>query len=460
MKKFFIASKEFKQTLYIALILAFSLSSLSYKQIDSIKSSVKMNNKVDQVKVTNILKESKGKRILIFAPHPDDEIIAVGGLISEAIKSGFTVKVVFITNGDGFGNLMIAEHSRKIKIKSVNEAIALGYERQIEAIQAAKVLGLTSKNMIFLGYPDRGISHLWFSNWSKAYTSVHTFKSYSPYNNSYTQKVPYKGESLSKDIRSIIDSFKPDLVFTPSYFDMHSDHWGTSCFVISELATLEEMNKNWVKDIKIYFYLVHYGKINWPKERGYKPSRKILPPSELQRTTIKWLSYPLSKDAVQIKLAAISEYKSQVVLIGGFLKAFVRTNELFEELSSLDTAFIIDPETHLVREEFIKIGGIKPLEINFANKGLELPKLFRFLLIGYEANLVLFIKDKNEIVEKRTKLYLNRLNSQINKDKIVINFTDKNYKNLYAVYLNMESYFILPLFPLQRSNWVFVGTNL
>lgn len=143
------------------------------------------------------------------------------------------------------------------KIENLNEALTLGYERQIEAIEAAKVLGLNGENLIFLGYPDGGISHLWFSNWSKAYTSIHTFKSYSSYNNSYTQKVSYKGDNLSKDVRSILDSFKPNLIFTPSNLDMHPDHWGTACFVISELANLKEMNRNWVREVKIYFYLVH-----------------------------------------------------------------------------------------------------------------------------------------------------------------------------------------------------------
>ncbi len=450
MRKFSITGK-IGQALCIILILIISLSFLNFGQI----SPVKGNAKIDyHIEVSDILKKSNGKRILIFAPHPDDEVVATGGLISEAVKEGFTVKVVFITNGDGFGNLV--KTGPLIKINNANEAITLGYEREIEAIQAAKVLGLKSENLIFLGYPDRGISHLWFSNWSKAYTSIYTFKSYSPYNNSYTQKVSYKGENLSKDIRSILDSFKPDLVFTPSYFDMHPDHWGTSCFVISELATLEEMGRCWVREIKIYFYLVHYGKISWPREWGYKPLKKILPPLELQRARIKWLSYPLSETAVQIKLAAISKYKSQVVLIGNFLKAFVRTNELFEELSSLDTAFIIDPETHLIKEEFIKIRGIKPLEINFVNKGLEFPRLYRFLIIGYKANIVLFIKNGNNVSQKRTKLYLNNLNSQINKDKILIDFaTEGEYKNLYAAYLNIESYFLLPLFPIYRSNWIF-----
>jgi LmbE family N-acetylglucosaminyl deacetylase len=457
MKNFFSANRQFKQILCTMLILLFLPLNINGKQINLAKTNKVTKENVLQIKEVNILNESKGRRILIFAPHPDDEIVATGGLIYEALKRGFEIKIVFITNGDGFGDLITAQgHSRKTKIKSTNEAITLGYERQIEAIQAAKVLGLTNDNLIFLGYPDRGVSYLWFSHWSKLYTSVFTLKSYSPYNNSYTQKTAYKGENLSKDIRTIINSFKPDLIFTPLFFDMHPDHLGTSCFVISELANLEETNNGWVKNIKVYSYLVHYGKVSWPQEWGYRPSKKIIPPLELQRASIKWISFPLSEETVQIKLKAISEYKSQIVLIGGFLKAFVRTNELFQELTSLDTAFIIDPNTHLVKEEYIKVGRIKPLEINVFNKSSDSHKSIRFIFIGYKANLVLFKKENNRILEERKKVYLTRLNSQINKDKIAINIEDDDYKNLYAVCLNMESYFILPIFPLFKSNWIFV----
>lgn len=457
MKNFFTTNRKFKQVFCTILILLFLLLNINAKQVNLAKTNKITKENVSQIKEVNILNESNDKRILIFAPHPDDEIVATGGLIYEALKSGFEIKIVFITNGDGFGDLITTEmHSRKSEIKSINEAITLGYERQIEAIQAAKILGLTSENLIFLGYPDRGVSYLWFSHWSKLYTSAFTLKSYSPYNNSYTQKVAYKGENLSKDIRSIISSFKPDLIFTPLFFDMHPDHWGTSCFVISELANLREANNNWTRNIKVYSYLVHYGKISWPKEWGYKPSKKILPPLELQRAPIKWISFPLTEEAVQIKLKSISEYKSQIVLIGGFLKAFVGNNELFQELTSLDTAFIVDPQTHLVKEDYIKIGKIRPLEINIFDKNSDSHKSNRFILIGYKVNFVLFKKNNDRIVEQRKSVYLTKLNSQINKDKIVINIEDEDYKNLYAVCLNIESYFVLPLFPLLKSNWIFL----
>jgi LmbE family N-acetylglucosaminyl deacetylase len=41
-------------------------------------------------------------RLMIFSPHPDDESLGAGGLIQRVLKAGGRVKVVFMTNGDGF----------------------------------------------------------------------------------------------------------------------------------------------------------------------------------------------------------------------------------------------------------------------------------------------------------------------------------------------------------------------
>src|SRR5437899_999403 len=41
-------------------------------------------------------------RVLVFAPHPDDETIGAGGLIFHLTRRSVPVRVVFVTNGDGY----------------------------------------------------------------------------------------------------------------------------------------------------------------------------------------------------------------------------------------------------------------------------------------------------------------------------------------------------------------------
>src|SRR6185436_660247 len=39
-------------------------------------------------------------RLLILAPHPDDEVLCCGGLIQKAVAMGLPVRTVFFTYGD------------------------------------------------------------------------------------------------------------------------------------------------------------------------------------------------------------------------------------------------------------------------------------------------------------------------------------------------------------------------
>jgi len=93
-------------------------------------------------------------RLLVIAPHPDDETLAAGGLIYSASKQGAKVKVVFITMGDGYH--LAASALRDIACPSPDDFLALGNHRRKEGIAALAALGVSDRDVVFLGYPDRG----------------------------------------------------------------------------------------------------------------------------------------------------------------------------------------------------------------------------------------------------------------------------------------------------------------
>ena len=54
---------------------------------------------------------SPATRLLVVAPHPDDETLGAGGLIQRVRHAGGAVKVVFMTSGDGFpAGVALARH--------------------------------------------------------------------------------------------------------------------------------------------------------------------------------------------------------------------------------------------------------------------------------------------------------------------------------------------------------------
>ncbi|HHW01991.1 MAG TPA: PIG-L family deacetylase [Thermoanaerobacterales bacterium] len=260
-----------------------------------------------------------GDRILIIVPHPDDENIGMGGLIFNEHKRGKKIKIVIVTNGDGFKRAV--KESIRSKRISPEDFVKLGLMRQQETISAMKTLGLSESDIVFLGYADGSINSLWDMNWDykNAYMGLNGHTS-TPYSNSFDKNAVYCGKNLVKDLKNIIDDFKPTDIFYPDPDDVHRDHWAVSNFV-KFTVELYDYRAN------MYTYLVHH--YQWPEPWALLPAAGLYPPLSMEEIGTKWHIYKLSPEAEKAKGTAMKEYKTQFKVMGAFLDAFVRKNELF-----------------------------------------------------------------------------------------------------------------------------------
>ena len=55
----------------------------------------------------------RGERLLVLAPHPDDEVIACGGLVAQHIRERRTVRVVVATDGAQAGDAALREEESR-----------------------------------------------------------------------------------------------------------------------------------------------------------------------------------------------------------------------------------------------------------------------------------------------------------------------------------------------------------
>lgn len=85
-------------------------------------------------------------RVLILAPHPDDESLGCGGLLAALARRGSDVRVIFASDGEG-------SHRRSRS----HPPDRLGALRRSEAQAALAVLGVPPEAARFLGLPDRSI---------------------------------------------------------------------------------------------------------------------------------------------------------------------------------------------------------------------------------------------------------------------------------------------------------------
>ncbi|MCL1873994.1 MAG: PIG-L family deacetylase, partial [Clostridiales bacterium] len=110
-------------------------------------------------------------RLLVFAPHCDDETIGSAFLIQEVLAARGTVKIVLFTNGEAF--TYDSENTANNNLEA-KDYISLGYKRQEETKAAMSLLGAKEEDIIFLGYPDGSLKRLWQNNWNEdnPYTSL------------------------------------------------------------------------------------------------------------------------------------------------------------------------------------------------------------------------------------------------------------------------------------------------
>ncbi len=265
-------------------------------------------------------------RILIFAPHPDDETVGTGGLIQQALEKNIPVHIVFLTNGDfNEWSFMIYRERPVIKREAV---LKMGEIRHDEAVKACDVLGVSENNLTFLGYPDYGTQEIWCRHWNEAppYESFLTGAKEVPYSNSFRPGAPYKGEEILKDIKKIIKDFKATKIFVTHGADNHPDH---RAFYLFARLSLMELGM----DIPVYPYLVHYNK--WPDPRKYRPEEFLYPPDSLADRA-EWKQLLLSSPVLSLKVKALKEHKTQYEANTDYLLSFMRPDELFGDMPFID----------------------------------------------------------------------------------------------------------------------------
>jgi LmbE family N-acetylglucosaminyl deacetylase len=264
---------------------------------------------------------SPDDRVLVLAPHPDDEVIATGGIIQQAVKQGLPVHVVFYTFGDN--NEWAFTVYRKHPVIMPRAVQAMGMIRHGEALRADAALGLAPTNLTFLGYPDFGTLVIWSRHWGDRppFRSMLTRVTAVPYTNAFRCGAPYTGESILSDLKTVIRDFRPTKIFSSHPGDHNPDH--RSLYLFTRVA-LWDMEKE-LKPVLLP-YLVHYK--HWPMPQGFNPDIPMVPP-ELFRTSVLWHGFKIAATNVSVQHDAMRMHASQYKVSAAYLDSFLRPNELF-----------------------------------------------------------------------------------------------------------------------------------
>lgn len=262
-----------------------------------------------------------GERLLVVAPHPDDETLAAAGLIQRVLAQQGHVRAVVLTNGDGY-SLAAREYFRRATL-SRKDFLRFGSIRMGEARQAAQRLGMDPRDVVFLGFPDRCLMGLLLSGSSKScYTGVDAV----PYQECLRPGGPYTRHALEEQLHIAIADFGPTLVVFPSAGDGHPDHRAAHWLTRDVLAGISREEARGAPP-RLLTYLVH------PRARSRALGRYLGLPAAVDRTAeAEYLALtPAERTA---KRRALGAYLTQRAIWSDlFLASFLGPMETFTPAS-------------------------------------------------------------------------------------------------------------------------------
>ena len=280
---------------------------------------------------------TRSESIVVFAPHPDDEVIGCAGIIMQALARGARVRVVDITSGDGFDAAAAGLTHKKINQVGPDDFFALSRLRETQSRNALEILGGKAEDLILLGYPDGDLGNLYDSTGDKVIRQQFTKKSetYALIQKDYHTSVhgkpaPYQRRSLLGDLVELLNTLQPTEIYVTDATDGHVDHRAAFWFVRDAAQRVGYKGA-------FYTYLVH-GLPAWPFPPGITPnqafeSRKV--DGEVVPRGLPWpppRRVPLTPEQAQRKLKSIQAHNISVVGMPDHqteMESFVKSEEVF-----------------------------------------------------------------------------------------------------------------------------------
>ncbi|HXU16889.1 MAG TPA: PIG-L family deacetylase [Terriglobales bacterium] len=275
--------------------------------------------------------------VVVFAPHPDDEVIGCAGIIQQALARGARVKVVDITSGDGFDAAAAGVTHKSLDKVGPEDFIALSRLRQTQSRNALKILGGTADDLVILGYPDGDLGNLYENTDDKVIRQQFTKKeeTYALVQKDYHTSVhgkpaPYKRSSVFGDLAELLRTLQPTEIYVTDESDGHIDHRAAFWFVRDAAKQVGYKGA-------FYTYLVH-GLPAWPFPPGVTAnhpfeSRKVN--GEVAPRGLPWpppKRVPLTLEQAERKLKSIQVHNIPVVGMPEHqseMESFVKSEEVF-----------------------------------------------------------------------------------------------------------------------------------
>ena len=201
------------------------------------------------------------KRVIVFSPHPDDDVISMGGTLRRLVQQGHDVHVAYETSGNiavgdeevvrfmhfinGFNQLFANEQDEviKSKYKEIKEFLKNKKEGDIDSQDIRTIKGLIRRGEARTAstFNQIPLDHVHFLDLPF-------------YESGKIEKLPM-GEADVNIVRELITKVKPHQIYVAGDLaDPHGTHRKCTDAVFAAIDLEKEAKAEWLKDCRVWMY--------------------------------------------------------------------------------------------------------------------------------------------------------------------------------------------------------------
>lgn len=201
------------------------------------------------------------KRVIVFSPHPDDDVISMGGTLRRLVQQGHDVHVAYETSGNiavgdeevvrfmhfinGFNQLFANEQDEviKSKYKEIKEFLKNKKEGDIDSQDIRTIKGLIRRGEARTAstFNQIPLNHVHFLDLPF-------------YESGKIEKLPM-GEADVNIVRELITKVKPHQIYVAGDLaDPHGTHRKCTDAVLAAIDLEKEAKAEWLKDCRVWMY--------------------------------------------------------------------------------------------------------------------------------------------------------------------------------------------------------------
>ena len=201
------------------------------------------------------------KRVIVFSPHPDDDVISMGGTLRRLVQQGHDVHVAYETSGNiavgdeevvrfmhfinGFNQIFVGEQDEviKSKYKEIKEFLKNKKEGDIDTQDIRTIKGLIRRGEARTAstFNQIPLDHVHFLDLPF-------------YESGKIEKLPM-GEADVNIVRELITKVQPHQIYVAGDLaDPHGTHRKCTDAVLAAIDLEKEAKAEWLKDCRVWMY--------------------------------------------------------------------------------------------------------------------------------------------------------------------------------------------------------------